>query len=151
MNQEEIKIANKEIIALSKEKNNDLIPKAKTNNKAVQIIYKNNSFLDQLAKASGFEDFNNSKNKDLSLEQEINYHLSSYSKCENFSNYWFANKDKLPILSNLVKRYCIIPASSVASESAFSIANFIQRKERSALSSKNLRYSIVLRDEFKFK
>ena len=34
LNQEEIKIANKEIIALSKEKNNDLIPKAKTNHKA---------------------------------------------------------------------------------------------------------------------
>jgi hypothetical protein len=40
----------------------------------------------------------------------------------------------------------MIQASSVASESAFSIANYIQRKERSSLSAENLRYSIFLRE-----
>jgi hypothetical protein len=34
----------------------------------------------------------------------------------------------LPILTNFVNHYSVISASSVASESAFSIANFIQRK-----------------------
>ena len=49
------------------------------------------------------------------------------------------------MLASAVRKYCIIPASSVAVESAFSEANFIQRKERSSLSSKNLRYTLVLK------
>jgi hypothetical protein len=54
-------------------------------------------------------------------------------------------------MSFLAKRLCIIPSSSVPSESAFSIANFIQRKKRSALSASQLKYSIMLRDEIKVK
>ena len=41
----------------------------------------------------------------------------------------------------------MIQASSVASESAFSIANYVKRKERSALSAENLRYSMFLREK----
>jgi hypothetical protein len=64
-------------------------------------------------------------------------------------SFWRINQDLLPMLSFLVRRFCIIPASSVPSESASSVANFIQRKERSALSASQLRYSIMLRDEAK--
>ena len=53
------------------------------------------------------------------------------------------------MLSSLVKKYCIISASSVPSESDFSIGNFIQRKERSSLSAEMLKYSILLRETFK--
>jgi hypothetical protein len=49
------------------------------------------------------------------------------------------------MLASAVRKYCIIPASSIAVESAFSEANFIQRKERSSLSSKNLRFTLVLK------
>ena len=49
------------------------------------------------------------------------------------------------MLASLVRKYLIIPASSVSSESAFSVANFIQRKERSTLSSKALKKSIILK------
>jgi hypothetical protein len=46
-------------------------------------------------------------------------------------------------------KYCIVPSSSVAVESSFSDANFLQRKERSSLPSKNLRYSSVLKSTYK--
>ena len=40
----------------------------------------------------------------------------------------------------------MIQAASVAPDSAYSTANYIQRKERSSLSSENLRYSIFQRE-----
>ena len=41
------------------------------------------------------------------------------------------------------QRFYIMSATSVASESAFSVAGYIQRKERTRLSSKNLRFTIL--------
>ena len=41
--------------------------------------------------------------------------------------------------------YNIIPASSVPSEVSFSIANYIERKERSRLAPKTLEMSMVTR------
>jgi hypothetical protein len=55
-------------------------------------------------------------------------------------------KSILHTRATIVRKYCIIPSSSVPSESAFSVANFIQRKERNSLSSKCIKYSMVLRD-----
>ena len=51
-----------------------------------------------------------------------------------------------PILTAFVRRYSLIPAASVPSEAAFSIANFIQRKERSVMSSKMLRISMIMKE-----
>jgi hypothetical protein len=51
-----------------------------------------------------------------------------------------------PILGRLyeqTKRYSFIAATSVPSESSFSIAGYIQRKERCRLSSKMLRFLIL--------
>ena len=53
----------------------------------------------------------------------------------------------MPLLSKLVRNYCITHASSVPSDSAFSMANYIQRKQRSSLSSKQLRYQMLLKDK----
>jgi hypothetical protein len=49
-------------------------------------------------------------------------------------------------LARLVRHYCIMPMTSVASESAFSMAGYIQRKHRSSLSATTLRYSMLLRN-----
>ena len=73
-------------------------------------------------------------------------YIISKGQYADVSAYWRDHERKLPKLSSLVRKYGMIQASSVASESAFSIANYIQRKERSSLSAKNLRYSIFLRD-----
>ena len=43
-------------------------------------------------------------------------------------------------------KFNIIPATSVASESSFSIAGFIQRKQRSSMSSEMLKCPIVLKN-----
>ncbi len=42
-----------------------------------------------------------------------------------------------------MKKINIISATSAPSESAFSVAGYIQRRERSRLSSQNLRYSLL--------
>ena len=66
-----------------------------------------------------------------------------------FSQYWNSNKDRLPILSSFVRHYNIMCATSIDCESAFSIAGFIHRKNRSSLAPSALRYSMVLRDQNK--
>ena len=55
-----------------------------------------------------------------------------------------------------MKTYSVICATSVPSESIFSIAGYIHRKQRCRLSSKMLRFSILSKqnkklDEIKFK
>lgn len=94
----------------------------------------------------------NGKNqkRTLSIKDEISqYNLLVNEESNDFENFWDEKKELLPKLLKLVKKYSIIPGSSIASESAFSIANFIQRKERSSLSSKNLRLTILLREKEK--
>ncbi|CAF1233944.1 unnamed protein product [Rotaria magnacalcarata] len=65
---------------------------------------------------------------------------------QSFQEFWSSYEMELPRLAALVRAYNIRPASSVASESLFSIAGYVQRKQRSSLASNTLRYSMVLRD-----
>ena len=83
---------------------------------------------------------------ELNLNQEIALYCSFNSNSLEFAEFWQKNSAKLPILTAFVRRYSLIPAASVPSEAAFSIANFIQRKERSAMSSKMLRISMVMKE-----
>ena len=109
----------------------------------------NNDFISDFAEACGVSVNFNQKSKSVSIKDEICSYISLLNDPEvkySFKSFWEANNLSLPILSSMIKKYCITPASSVPSESSFSIANFIQRKERSALSSKFLKYSICLRD-----
>ncbi len=108
------------------------------------------------SRSDEINDFNNicgvtiTKSKDLikilSTKEELAIYISSKGQYADVSAYWRDHEQKLPKLSSLVRKYGMIQASSVASESAFSIANYIQRKERSSLSAENLRYSIFLRE-----
>ena len=70
---------------------------------------------------------------------------SFIKKESNFENFWFNLHSEIPKLANLTKKYNAISASSVPSESAFSVANYIQRKQRSNLSPNSLKYSMVLK------
>ncbi|CAF1236355.1 unnamed protein product [Rotaria sordida] len=80
------------------------------------------------------------------IQQELGYYAMTGTPKRNFQSYWNLNQDKMPILASLVRRFCLSPATSVASESSFSCDNYIQRKQRSSLSSTNLCYTMVLRD-----
>ncbi|CAF3479145.1 unnamed protein product, partial [Rotaria sp. Silwood2] len=77
----------------------------------------------------------------MSLDEEI----SSYIKAElspttnNFQDFWTSYCTKLPRLSSLVRRVNVIPATFVTSEALFSVASFLQRKQRASLSSRTLR------------
>ena len=78
-------------------------------------------------------------------DEILNYKKQVSSNELDFSKFWKNNASNMPKLASAVRKYCIIQASSVSVESSFSEANFIQRKERSSLSSKTLRYSITLK------
>jgi hypothetical protein len=65
----------------------------------------------------------------------------------SFSEFWRSNFNRFKILVLYVKYYSIISVSSVSDESSFSKANFLQRKERSSLSSENLRYTMILKQK----
>jgi len=83
---------------------------------------------------------------DKRIQDEISFYRKEVSSNNlSFSNFWKKNSSSIPMLASAVRKYCIILASSIAVESAFSEANFIQRKERSSLSSKNLRFTLVLK------
>ena len=60
--------------------------------------------------------------------------------------FWYKYEKDIPMLRNKVRVVCTSPASSVGPESSFSVANFIHRKERSNLSSRNLRYLMLLKE-----
>jgi len=85
-------------------------------------------------------------NKQLSFKEELCHYMSTARSYSNFSDYWRQHEANLPQLSKFVKRYCCIPATSISSEAAFSIAGHIQRKSRSSLSSTTLRYLMILRN-----
>lgn len=86
--------------------------------------------------------------KQLSFKEEICHYMSTVRTVPpgtTLSQYWCQNEMFLPNLSKLVKYYNCTPCTSVPSESAFSVAGYIQRKTRMSLSSTALRYSMVLR------
>lgn len=80
------------------------------------------------------------------IQQELGYYATTGNAKEKFESYWNLNQHKMPILASLVQRFCLSPATSVASEASFSCANYIHRKQRSSLSATNLCYTMVLRD-----
>ncbi|CAF3586880.1 unnamed protein product [Rotaria socialis] len=86
-----------------------------------------------------------------SIDEEIGFYMSSIniSKKIKFSHYWSDYEHRLPLMSGVVRRVSIIPASSVPCESTFSIAGYIRRKERCSLSANAIRYSLVLKDSHK--
>jgi hypothetical protein len=65
-----------------------------------------------------------------------------------FDKFWKKNKKQLPKLFKLAIKYTSSPATSVASESSFSVAGYLQRKTRARLSAKALKYSILIKDSF---
>ena len=61
--------------------------------------------------------------------------------------FWQQNRNELKSLSKMALDYLVCPATSVPSESAFSIASYLLRKQRSRLTPDNLCYSMFLKDK----
>ncbi|CAF1358275.1 unnamed protein product [Adineta ricciae] len=64
-----------------------------------------------------------------------------------FDSFWQEHGNNLPKLSVVAHKYLSIAASSVPSESAFSTSNYILRKNRLALTSRNIKYGMFLKDK----
>lgn len=86
------------------------------------------------------------REKIMTLDEEISSYIKAAKSVTDFQEFWVTHGTELPRLSNLVRRVNVIPATSVASEALFSVAGFIQRKQRASLSSRTLRYLLVLKN-----
>lgn len=81
----------------------------------------------------------------LSIKEEFSFYMSKHKESKDFQSFWNDNQSTMPFLSSFVRRCSVIPATSIASESAFSIAGYIQRKQRASLSPSTLRYLMLLK------
>lgn len=63
---------------------------------------------------------------------------------------WQAHGSRFTILTKLAKTFLATPATSVASESCFSLSSYFGRKERSRLTGGNLSLSVFLKDKIDF-
>jgi hypothetical protein len=83
----------------------------------------------------------------MTLDEEISTYIKSAISVENFQEFWMEHGKQLPRLANLVRTVNIIPATSISSEALFSVASYINRKQRSSLSSQTIRYLLVLKNK----
>lgn len=89
--------------------------------------------------------------KTLTLNEELAAYSSSNKNDVQgnplkFEVFWQLNASSYPRLARFACYSNVIVATSVPSESSFSVAGHILRKERSRLSSKNLTYTMILKD-----
>ena len=88
--------------------------------------------------------------RSLSVEDELVLFIQAVQAFKGaFSSFWLQFRGRFGRLYRIALRVNIIPATSVASESIFSIAGYITRKQRSSLSSKSLRQLMVLKESHK--
>ena len=103
--------------------------------------------LDKLAAVCGLTITSSTTSKKaMTLVEELCSYIKAAKSSDDFQEFWAAHHEQLPRLSKLVRRTNIIPATSISSEALFSVASYLNRKQRSSLSSKTLRYLLVLKN-----
>jgi hypothetical protein len=83
--------------------------------------------------------------KTLTYDQELSHYIQAALNANSFNTFWIENGVKLPNLANIVRKICTIPATSISSESAFSLSGYLFRKQRTSLSAKSIRQSMILK------
>lgn len=63
------------------------------------------------------------------------------------SEFWTNHAENFPVLTKVMKKFLSTPATSVPSESAFSLSAYLGRKERARLTEENLATSVFLKDK----
>ena len=114
--------------------------------RSTQSNTKLNSFLTGCGLKSRAHDGTNS-NSSRSIKEEIIFYINKVKNPIRFQDFWIENESEIPHLANLVRSFNIRPVTSVASESLFSMAGYVNRKQRCSLSPDMLRYSMLLLDE----
>jgi hypothetical protein len=69
---------------------------------------------------------------------------------QDFCAFWQKHETTMPLLALQARKYLAISTTSVPSESAFPISNYVLRKNRFSLTSKNLKYCMFLKDKLDF-
>lgn len=88
--------------------------------------------------------------KPLSIEAELQNYLQLVSPgnpVSDFTSFWSQHQSSLPRLSQLARKFNIVPATSVCSERTFSKAGFVSRKQRTRLTSASLQSNMVLKGQ----
>ena len=85
--------------------------------------------------------------RSLTIQQELARMVSLSKDNQDFSLFWQQHHSTMPLLAVQARKYLAISATSVPSESAFSISSYVLRKNRLSLTSKNLKYSMFLKDK----
>jgi hAT family C-terminal dimerisation region len=83
----------------------------------------------------------------LTIQQELARMVSLSKDNQEFSLFWQQHHSTMPLLAVQASKYLAISATSVPSESALSISSYVLRKNRLSLTSKNLKYSMFLKDK----
>ncbi|CAF1397078.1 unnamed protein product [Rotaria sp. Silwood1] len=79
------------------------------------------------------------------LEMAAFLNLVRDNELMNFQLFWKTNCRALPRLSQLVRRYNVVPATSVYLEQTFSVAGAIKNLRRASMSSLSLRSLMILK------
>ena len=79
------------------------------------------------------------------IREELAYYIDKVKNYMAFEEFWRTFQLELPCLTSLVRCFNIRPSSSVPSESLFSVAAYINQKQRCSLSPETLMYSMILR------
>jgi hypothetical protein len=95
------------------------------------------------------------KSKRVSINDEIKrykiavqqFNIKAEPSGTSALQFYQTHHDQFQLLSNLAKIHLATCATSVPSESAFSLSSYIARKERARLSGENLCYSVFLKDK----
>lgn len=68
------------------------------------------------------------------------------NKFQSPLTYWKINEPRFPHLAKLAAKYLSLPATSGSVERLFSIAGYIQRAERSSLTTANVEKLLICRE-----
>jgi hypothetical protein len=88
----------------------------------------------------------------LTLNEELrscssSIKIDSSGEALRFESYRKMHSKQFPKLAKFACFSNVMAATSVPSESSFSVAGYLLRKERARLSPKQLKYSMILRDK----
>ncbi|CAF1412013.1 unnamed protein product [Adineta steineri] len=132
---------------LSSQTNSSASISSNTNNRT--LLNKNSYQLNDFLARCGLPSHTTNSTRidtNKSITEELSHYMNKIDSSTTFEDFWVANEKELPCLSVLVRSFNIRPVTSIPSESLFSIAAYVNRKQRCSLSPRTLMYSMLLRD-----
>ena len=105
------------------------------------------SILEDVIKSSGSDTLppSDSAGKMAEIKKEMNNYLCLELECsENPLHWWRDHKRHFPYLSHMARKYLCVPATSVPSERAFSVAGYIVNEKRACLLPDNVSTLVFL-------